>query len=691
MATVNLFGELALDASVTDVKASIDAQSKAEDTAHVSGDIGVPALAVRIDDDVSLAGTYGDYSMLQVNEFGHLKAAVRGANYDLVEGEISNSGQHIIVDLSGAASVFISMKNTGPVSMATGTFVFSARIEPGGEYFTVQMARTNANIVETQTSLPTILAGDGLPYGWKLATAGYYQLRISCTNSVTATSAANFHIQRSAMPVEPIPISQVTATQPVSAASLPLPTGAATEASTSALNAKVTTATSIPDNQSQGIIVRPVGQDTWVTSFSDVGSSLISNQFRAPDVGTGVGYSQAAGSLLITTGTTTNAEFLTRSTTAWRGTMQMRYSFVASQRIANQNFAILLADLVGENLSVTINSATSITVALPGHAYTSANVGQFMFVGGISGAAGVPGRYAIASVVAGTSINFTVAGWPASGSCTADVFGHSAVKHIYNGTTATSMLADAQRKGWASGDSTLTINTTASPGHIMQAHLAGREVFWHDSLRATSTTANMTSRGSRFESIPDDNLDLYLWVWSYNGTTAPASTTTWTLGFASVEKFANFPVYLQGSEMQGTTAPAPVQIVGTVTTTASGTVTANQGTLVAPTASAINSAATTNATSVKATAGTVYSVTASNINAAARYVKLYNLATAPTVGTSTPVLTIPIPPGSAVNISFGATGYRFATGIGLAITGAAADSDTTAVAANEIKVITSYI
>ena len=106
---------------------------------------------------------------------------------------------------------------------------------------------------------------------------------------------------------------------------------------------------------------------------------------------------------------------------------------------------------------------------------------------------------------------------------------------------------------------------------------------------------------------------------------------------------------------------------------------------------AINSAATTNATSIKASAGTVYAVTASNINAAARFVKLYNLAAAPTVGTSVPAITIPIPAASEVSINLGPLGMRFGTGIALAITGAATDADTTAVAANEIKVMTSYI
>jgi hypothetical protein len=474
----------------------------------------------------------------------------------------------------------------------------------------------------------------------------------------------------------------------VSAAN-PLPVGGAilTE-----LNAKFSTSTTIPDNQVAGIAVRPVGQDTWVAGFTDVGASILSPLFRAPDVGTGVGYSQAAGSLLITTGTSTNQEFLTRSLIAWRGTLQMRYSLVASQRIANQNLMMVLADLVGENLACTINSATSITVAIPGHAYTAKNVGQFMFVGGITGAAGVPGRYAIASVVAGTSVTFTVAGWPASGSCTVDLFGHSHVKHLYTGTGATSVLADAQRNGWASGDTTLTINTTASPGHIMQAHLAGGEIFWHDSLRASTATPNMTSRGSRFENLPDDNLDLYLFIWSYNGTTAPASTTTWTIGFVAVEKFANMPVYLQGQEMQGTAAPAPVTVVGTATINGAVSLAAGTVNPVAPaTPYFLNSAATTNGALILTGSSNLSSFYATNEGASVAYVKLYNKATAPTVGTDIPEMIIPVPaavggvPGVA-NPNIGFHGFRFALGLGIAVTRNAVFSDTTAIGANEVKV-----
>jgi hypothetical protein len=229
--------------------------------------------------------------------------------------------------------------------------------------------------------------------------------------------------------------------------------------------------------------------------------------------------------------------------------------------------AVMLADLIGEGLTVTINSATSITVAQSGHAFTSTSVGQFVHVGRIVGAAGVPGRYAIASVVAGTSYNLTVAGWPASGSCTATIFGHSYVRNLVTGTTATNISVDAQRRGWAQGDTTATINTTASPGTIITCELTGREVFWADQLRATTTSPNIVVRANRVENIPDDNLDLYLFVWSFNGTTAPASSTTWTMSFCSIEKFANMPVYIQGKRGQGAMNSDSVLIAsGTVTT-----------------------------------------------------------------------------------------------------------------------------
>lgn len=105
------------------------------------------------------------------------------------------------------------------------------------------------------------------------------------------------------------------------------------------------------------------------------------------------------------------------------------------------------------------------------------------------------------------------------------------------------------------------------------------------------------------------------------------------------------------------------------------------------------SAASTNATSLKGSAGTLYSLYVVNLNAAVRYLKFYNKASSPTVGTDTPVATFPIPAsttGAGFAINFG-PGFDFATGIAYATTTGVADSDTGAVAANEIIVVGVYV
>lgn len=102
----------------------------------------------------------------------------------------------------------------------------------------------------------------------------------------------------------------------------------------------------------------------------------------------------------------------------------------------------------------------------------------------------------------------------------------------------------------------------------------------------------------------------------------------------------------------------------------------------------LSSAASTNATSVKASAGNVFTIYGVNTNAAARYLKLYNKASAPTVGTDTPVLTLYLPPtavgGGVFSFKLGEFGQYFGTGIAYALTTAAADSDTGALTSGDV-------
>lgn len=87
---------------------------------------------------------------------------------------------------------------------------------------------------------------------------------------------------------------------------------------------------------------------------------------------------------------------------------------------------------------------------------------------------------------------------------------------------------------------------------------------------------------------------------------------------------------------------------------------------------------------VKTTAGTLYGWYIFNAAATTRYVKIYNATAANvTVGSTTPVLTIPIPAGSAANVEF-TNGIAFSTAICIAATTGVADADTGAPAANDV-------
>lgn len=124
----------------------------------------------------------------------------------------------------------------------------------------------------------------------------------------------------------------------------------------------------------------------------------------------------------------------------------------------------------------------------------------------------------------------------------------------------------------------------------------------------------------------------------------------------------------------GSFATEPIPAIQTHAVTQSGT-----WTITNPTGTTYNgvTTASTNAASVKASAGVLFEVTVSNPTATAAYVKLYNKASAPTVGTDVPVLTIPVAANSTVQYDLGQVGKRFATGIAVATTGAIAANDTT--------------
>ena len=107
-----------------------------------------------------------------------------------------------------------------------------------------------------------------------------------------------------------------------------------------------------------------------------------------------------------------------------------------------------------------------------------------------------------------------------------------------------------------------------------------------------------------------------------------------------------------------------------------------------PTSTSLLSAATTNAALIKASAGRLFFVFAENYTASTKFLRFYNKASAPTVGTDTPYITISIPANSSKEVAFypSVVPY-FSIGMAYAITGGSTDLDATATAAGDVRVL----
>jgi hypothetical protein len=129
---------------------------------------------------------------------------------------------------------------------------------------------------------------------------------------------------------------------------------------------------------------------------------------------------------------------------------------------------------------------------------------------------------------------------------------------------------------------------------------------------------------------------------------------------------------------------------GAVAVQGSVNVVSTSTTPVSPTGHTSVTTASTNAVSLKAAGGNLYSILLSNVSASTIFYKIYNKASAPTVGTDVPIATIPVPAGSTVTHEYGFTGLRCSLGIAAAATGAAAATDTTSSAAG-MQIVVAYL
>ena len=325
------------------------------------------------------------------------------------------------------------------------------------------------------------------------------------------------------------------------------------------------------------VVVTPAPQKVFRTTFASVvASGADTSFFTTLQIGSGMAVSQSAGNLVITAGTTANSETILRSTQSFSGALALRWAAILSQRILNNNFYIELVDVIGDGLAFTINSATSVTVTIPSNPFTAASVGQSLIFQALTGTAGtIPGRYAIASV-AGNDVTFTVAGFPATGSGTLSLVGWNYVRANYTAAVATTITLETQRRGYNTNSTAFnaTVNTTVAPGHMAEITIEDGQVSLADSLQAVAATLAMTRRAETVQSIPEETTTMFFQIHILNGSTAPASTTTLTMGMAAILNRTVQNVALNSVANMSQNAQLPVAVLNTpAVTVSSGTIT----------------------------------------------------------------------------------------------------------------------
>jgi hypothetical protein len=186
------------------------AASYAEDTQHASGDIGNLMLAIRSDSDAPTAAD-GDYTILKMDEEGRLKVSSKPASFPDTTGNITANAQTVFANVDRASNVTISMVATSLVGH-NATFEYSNNSTTGadGTWYGVQVARSNANTAETATGVLTSTPA----YGWEVSVNAYKWIRVRATAHTSGTAA--YTIKQGTYATEPVPIIQVTGTQPVS-------------------------------------------------------------------------------------------------------------------------------------------------------------------------------------------------------------------------------------------------------------------------------------------------------------------------------------------------------------------------------------------------------------------------------------------------------------------------------------------
>lgn len=281
---VDLLGEIVPQASETTLQElktvsddiytqliSLNESIQNHNSPFLDGMAGQVILGKRRDSDTTLVAD-GDLNTFNMDEVGRLKVSTQPASYADVVGSITAVNQTVVINCDRASNITITMVATTLVGH-NASFEYSNNSTNGtdGNWYGVQVGRTNANTADLATG---VLAATPA-YGWEASVNAYKWFRVRATAHTSGT--ATYTLKLGTYATEPVPIIQVTGTQPVSgtvtagvnAATLSLPVLVADVAS-AAITTTTTTATITPTNGITFSVNIPVTAVTGTTPTLDV-------------------------------------------------------------------------------------------------------------------------------------------------------------------------------------------------------------------------------------------------------------------------------------------------------------------------------------------------------------------------------------------------------------------------------------
>jgi hypothetical protein len=567
--------------------------------------------------------------------------------------------------------------------MADG-FVQSSPDSTGKKVDTSELT-VGANTVERQR---TVIADDASAAGLAKVQNGTpggsdYGLTVRTAGSVAVTGTFW-------QATQPVSGTFWQATQPVSAASLPLPSGAAADATLTggSMTTRVTDGTNTASVKAASTAA-VAADKAVVVAVSPNNSVAVTGTFwqaTQPVSGTFWQATQpVSGTVTANAGTNLNTSALALDATITGGTQTTRLTDgtntatvkAASTAAVAADKAVVVA--VSPNNTIPV-SGTFWQATQPVSGTVTANAGTNLNTSALALDATLTGGTQQSKITDGTNVATVKA------ASTAAVAADKAVVVAVSpnnsvAVTGTFWQATQPVSGTVTANAGTNLNTSAL---ALDATLTGGTA----TTRITDGTNTATVKAASTAAVAADKAVVV--AVSPNNSVAVTGTVTANAGTNLNTSALALDATLTGgtarAKITDGTNNAAVKAASTAVATTDPALVVAQNPVgyAASVFRLLSAAATTNSNLVKNAAGRVFKIRGTNAKASVVYLKFYNKATAPTVGTDTPVYTFSLKASDVFDIDFGALGIGFATGIGIGITGASADADTTALVAADV-------